>query len=231
MPAPLIGITSDNKDNADASNRYESPVAYARAVAEAGGVPVILPQEAELADEYVRRCDGILMTGGADPRTEAFGAPTHAAAKVMAQRRQTFDLSLLAALDRRKNRPTLGVCLGMQLMSLHAGGKINQHLPDTLGDRAAQHQKDNRHAVVVRAKDSVLGDVADASVVSWHHQAVADPGRLRLVATAPDGVIEAVDDPARAFYLGVQWHPERGGDGPLNAGLIRRFLDACRSAT
>lgn len=243
MQAPLIGITCDNKDNADASNRYESPVAYARAVAAAGGVPVLLPQEVGLIEEFIRRCDGILMTGGADPRMESLGGVTHPAAKVMAERRQLFELALLKALQQHPEQPTLGVCLGMQLMAINAGGTLNQHLPETLGDAALVHQKDNRHAVVLRVHDSVLGDepgkiagrgdaeAAALLVPSWHHQAVAQPGKMRLVATAPDGVVEAIDDPARRFYLGVQWHPERGGEGPFSAGLIRRFVAACRSAT
>jgi gamma-glutamyl-gamma-aminobutyrate hydrolase PuuD len=67
-------------------------------------------------------------------------------------------------------------------------------------------------------------------VVSAHRQAVADPGRLRRLAVAPDGVCEAVDDPRRPFYVGVQWHPERGGPGVWSAGLLERFVVACRSA-
>jgi len=231
MAFPLIGITCDNKDNADASGRYESPVAYARAVAAAGGVPVLLPQQIELAEEFVDRCDGLLMTGGADPRMEAFGEPTHPLAKVMAERRQAFELALLAALERRRDRAVLGVCLGMQMMALTAGGRLNQHLPDTLGDKALAHQRDNLHPIALVVGDSVLGQASQVPVPSWHHQAVAVPGRLRLVATAPDGVIEAIDDPSRPFYLGVQWHPERGGDGPFSAGLIRCFVAACRAAT
>ena len=75
-----------------------------------------------------------------------------------------------------------------------------------------------------------------AMVVSWHHQAVQDPGRLRVVAKAPDGVIEAIDDPDRPFYLGVQWHPERatGAEASatcLNQSLIARFVAACLDAT
>ena len=69
---------------------------------------------------------------------------------------------------------------------------------------------------------------AIGTVVSSHRQAVDDPGSMRILATADDGVIEAIDIPApeRRFYLGVQWHPERGGEGPLNRGLIRTFVEA-----
>lgn len=235
---PLIGITADNRENTAASGRYESPLAYSRAVAEVGGLPVLLPHEPELAPAYAEACAGVLLTGGADPRTEAFGVATHPAAKPVDPRRQAFELALLDALRALPQRPALGVCLGMQMMALHAGGRLNQHLPDTLGDDAAEdHRHDRRHGLHVATDDSVLLGPGPAplpgefTVVSWHHQAVAEPGRLRVVAAAPDGVVEAVDDPARPFYLGVQWHPERGGEGPFNRELLARFLAACRSAT
>ena len=253
MQRPRIGITVDNKDNTAESRRYESGIAYSRAIAEAGGLPLLLPHEPALADDYVALCDGIMLTGGADPRMEAFGQRTHEKARPVDERRQAFELAMLAALDRRRERPALGICLGMQFMGLHAGGRLNQHLPDTLGEAAALHQKDARHAVKVRVRDSVLvgsalrtssllsprgGEEvrtadptkAQSLVTSWHRQALDDPGRLRLIATAPDGVIEAIDDPSRPFYLGVQWHPERGDDGPLSRGLLARFVDACRHA-
>jgi putative glutamine amidotransferase len=148
---------------------------------------------------------------------------------------------LVYGLESRRAKRVLGMCMGIQLMAMHAGGRLNQHLPDTLGDAAAEaHQKDHRHGVVLRVDDTAVvnpktegrGPKAEAScectVASWHHQAVEDTGTLRLVATAPDGVIEAIDDPTRPFYVGVQWHPERGGAGPFNRDLLERFVDACR---
>ena len=72
--------------------------------------------------------------------------------------------------------------------------------------------------------------LACAAVVSSHHQAVAHPGRLRVVAASPDSVIEAIDDPSRPYYLGVQWHPERG-EGVLMRDLIQRFVATCAQNT
>ena len=228
MTRPVVGITVDNRDNTAQSGAYECAIAYSRAVRSAGGVSVLLPHEVERVDDYLQLCDGLLLTGGVDPRTEPFGEPTHRQARPMDRRRQTFETALLDGA-RQLDRATLGVCLGMQLMALHAGGHLNQYLPDTL-EQSQVHEKNNRHSLVAAA-DNAGFDRASANaatVVSSHRQAIDEPGALRVVATAPDGVIEAVDDPARPFYLGVQWHPERGGDGPLNQGLIDRFVAACR---
>jgi putative glutamine amidotransferase len=227
---PTIGITVDYRDGSASSGRYESALAYSRAVAAAGGCPVLLPHELEHVDSYVQRCDGLILTGGRDVRTEPFGCPTHPRARPMDPQRQEFELALLSCWRAGPDKPLLGICLGMQLMALHAGGRLNQHLPDIL-EHAEVHQNDNRHpvraCVDISAAWAEQASEPDEAVVSNHHQAVADPGTLRVVATAPDGVIEAVDDPARRFCVGVQWHPERGGEGALSAGLFRRLVAAC----
>ena len=227
---PVIGITADNRDNTAASGRYESPLTYSRAVARAGGVPVILPHAADLAGEYVQRLDGLVLTGGVDPRTEAFGEPTHPRARPIDPARQAFELALLDVAERRPDLPVLGVCLGMQLMALFHGGRLHQYLPDVL-EKPEAHQHDARHNITLHAEGTALGVTAAQAgaleVVSYHQQAVADAGRLRVAATAADGVIEAIDAPGRPFYLGVQWHPERGGDDALSLGLYRRLVGAC----
>ncbi len=224
MTPPLIGITCDNVP----PDGYTCAAAYSQAVAAAGGVPVLLPQQVDLVDHYLARCAGLLLTGGTDPDVRPFGQALHPQARLMHPRRQAFDTALLQRA--RPTQPVLGVCLGMQLMGLLHGATLNQHLPDTLPS-AAEHIDDRRHTLNLRAVDSVLGTGDDdgdapAPVVSWHRQALADPGRLRLLATAPDGVVEAIDDPNRPFFLGVQWHPERGGAGAFNQTLIARFVQA-----
>jgi putative glutamine amidotransferase len=276
----IIGITVDNRDNAAASGKYEAAIAYTRAVSDAGGSPVLLPHESDRVDHYLALCDGLILTGGGDPAMETFGQSTDTRARVIDPARQQFELGLLqSAAEHRPDLPVLGICLGMQLMALHAGGALDQYLPESMGETAAAvHQHDNRHALSIEAADSVLvaglgpeawglgaegsegkesGQVAEApttrspdfqfisnqqsdmrhqtsdirhsTVVSSHRQAITDPGSLRVVATAADETIEAIDDPGRAFYLGVQWHPERGRDGAsdeLSLGLIRRFVAA-----
>jgi putative glutamine amidotransferase len=238
MMRPLIGITVDNFQNNIASGKYESNVDYCRAVAEAGGLPLLLPQEVELAAHYVELCDGLMLTGGDDARTEEFGVPIHPASRCIEPRRQQFELAILAALAKRPQRPSLGVCLGMQLMALHAGGRLNQHLPDTLPNAVDDHQNNHRHPIAFGVAATAILNATDGrplfsteclakeTVVSSHHQAIENAGRLRVIATANDGVVEAIDDPARPFYVGIQWHPERG-EGLLNLDLIKRFVEVC----
>jgi putative glutamine amidotransferase len=238
MKRPLIGVTVDNFQNNIASGKYESNVEYCQAVAEAGGLPLLLPQEVELASHYVELCEGIMLTGGDDARTEEFGVPAHPASRCIDPRRQQFELAILEALAKKPQRPALGVCLGMQMMAIHAGGRLNQHLPDTVPNAVDEHQNNNRHPIAFRVATSAMLNgpdgtpnfstevLAKETVVSSHHQAVEDAGRLRVIATANDGIVEAVDDPDRPFYVGIQWHPERG-KGLLNLDLIKRFVEAC----
>jgi putative glutamine amidotransferase len=170
------------------------------------------------------RFDAFVFTGGDDPKTEPFGQPTHPKADVMSQERQAFEVALLEALSlHHPDKPVLGVCLGMQLMALVAGGRLNQHLPDDT-PTSEDHLHDHAHAIVPSCEA-----IASGEVTSHHHQAVSEPGRLRVSGRAHDGVIESIDDPARAFYLGVQWHPERTPDAPLGRGLFDRLVSACRS--
>lgn len=226
---PLVGITCDLAETPEGRLRAVGAAAYFDAVAAAGGVPVLLPPVAACAEEYVSRCDAIVLTGGQDPRMEPLGGITHPSAEPMHPRRQDFEFALLTALDKSRLKPALGVCLGMQLMSLNAGGALDQHLPDSL-KTADRHSKDHQHRIEPVAGAAPQGGPIPAGLVaSNHHQAVTNAGRLRVVARSEDGVIEAVDDPARPFYLGVQWHPERTPDQALGAGMFRRLIDAARS--
>jgi putative glutamine amidotransferase len=194
------------------------------AVAAAGGLPVLLPPIAELAAEHARRCDAVVFTGGDDPRTEPFGRPTHPKATPVRPERQMYESALLEILRERQPRtPVLGVCLGMQMMALHAGGVLNQHMPDTMKD-AARHW-DASHAIVPGEGEPLIrGGMAR----SKHRQAVEDPGSLKVIARADDGVIEAVRDLSRPFYVGVQWHPERTEDAGLGAALFKALVAAAR---
>ncbi len=208
---PRIGITTDLHDG-----RCRVGRTYGEHVIAAGGTPVLLMPDHTLAGVYIDLCDGFILTGGDDPIMADFGEAMHPKATAVDAARQRFELKLLRLLDDRPDIPILGVCLGMQYMALHAGGRLNQFLPDTHAT-AADHWDRRDHAII--------GSLGEGQVHSHHRQAMASAGSLDVLASAQDGVIEAVGDDRRAFYLGVQWHPERTADDRFSGALFRRLVE------
>jgi putative glutamine amidotransferase len=212
MNSPVIGITPDITDGKLTVSR-----AYLGAVVAHNAVPVVLACEPALIPNYLALCDGFIFTGGDDPDMSAFGLATHPKAKPMHPARQSFELLLFQALEAHPDVPVLGICLGMQLMGLHAGGTLNQHLPDSLPS-ASDHSNRSEHRI--------HGDLGSGVIHSHHRQALESPGSLAIVARSHDGVIEAIRDPQREFYLGVQWHPERTIDNQLGSQLFRQLVES-----
>jgi len=227
MSKPTVGIVCgfDGKD-------VKARAAYVDATCDAGGLPLLLPplakNDPEQIDAYFTLCDAFIFTGGFDPVTEPYNEPTHPKANRESERRQAFDVALLRELSKNhRDKPVLGVCLGMQMMALEAGGALDQHMPESVPTHA-EHMDDQLHEIRVEtpAPTETPGTpVRNGTVTSWHRQAVRDAGSLRVVARAHDGVIEAIDDPSRAFYLGVQWHPERTADDANGLALFRSLIN------
>jgi putative glutamine amidotransferase len=202
--------------------------AYARAVADAGGLPVYLGLGGS-AGALAERLDGLLLPGG-DDFLPATPYPPSVRFHPVSEHQLAFDLEVLAAaLERR--RPVLGICYGMQLLALHHGGRLHYDIatdvPGALGHIA--DRGDLRHALEVEPGSrlaEVLGD-AGREVNSRHHQAVAEPGAgLRVCARSGDGLVEAVERTDLPFCIGVQWHPERM-ESPHRERLFRAFVGAC----
>ncbi|GAA0722089.1 gamma-glutamyl-gamma-aminobutyrate hydrolase family protein [Dactylosporangium roseum] len=222
---PLIGITAYAEParwGVWDTRAVLIPESYARMVREAGARPVVLPPDAgDDAVELVRRLDGLLLAGGADIAPERYGAEAHPATATRPDRDAGELAVLTAALDA--DLPVLGVCRGMELLAVAYGGTLHQHLPDLLGN--ARHQPSPgvygahpaRFAPGSRAA-AVFGPAAQVN--SYHHQAVDKPGTLTVTGWADDDVVEAVEDPARRFVLGVQWHPEEADDVRPFAALV-----------
>lgn len=233
--APVVGVAGD-VDLAPAGGlpgagraageRSACRLRYVDALADCGLVAVVLPPVVAHMGAMLALVDAVVLVGGDDPQTEPFGEPTHAAATPVRPRRQAFDAALLRALAERPAMPVLGVCYGMQMMALVAGGRLDQHLPDTLGPAGAAAHWAADHAIEP-APGAPAWLTAAERPHSRHRQAIADAGGLAVVGRAPDGVIEAVADPGRAFYAGVQWHPELSGPGALGLGVYRALARAC----
>lgn len=227
---PLIGLTLDREEAGGYSRWpwYALRVNYAEAVAETGGVPVALPLLEETAAALIDRLDGLVITGGAfdiDPALYGEGE-THPAVSLKTLRTRAERALLKAALAR--DLPVLGICGGEQLLAVALGGTLIQHIPDAIPEALAHEGHEPGHEVRL-VPGTRLAAITGRSVMrvnSSHHQAVRSPGRGVINARAPDGVIEGIEDPARRFCLGVQWHPEFFTD-PADRLIFEAFIAAC----
>lgn len=206
------------------------PRAYADAVQRAGGLAILLPPDDEVARapaQVLGLIDGLLLAGGSDVDPGTYGARPHPRTGATDPARDRFEIALAgAALER--DLPVLGVCRGMQLLNVAAGGTLEQHVPDRLGhdlhrDRPgafAEHE-------VALAPGSLAARAAGEErhrVKSSHHQAPAELGEGVAATGAPadgDGLVEAIELPARGFALGVLWHPEEDPASRVIGALVQ----------
>lgn len=195
---------------------------YARSVEAAGGVAVLLPPQNTGATEVVDRLDGLIIAGGADLEPSRYGAQPHALTQTWRPDRDAWEWALLDAADAL-DRPVLGICRGLQLMAVRAGGDLEQHLPDVVGhsEHAPAPGAFGWTPIRTTADSLVRRLVGDEVQVNCHHhQAVVQHPGFEATARAADGTIEAIEDPERDFWLAVQWHPEYGDDYGLFRGLV-----------
>jgi putative glutamine amidotransferase len=223
---PLIGITSYAEEIRWGVWTEEAalvPLAYVRAVEEAGGRPLVVPPSRDGVEETLAALDGVVFSGGGDLDPELYGAEPHDATDEPRSERDAAELRLLeAALDR--DMPVLAICRGSQLLNVARGGDLVQHLPETVGHEQHRHDPGSfsDHDVNVAADSRLGGLLGDrAPVKSHHHQGYGRLGSgLREVAWAEDGVVEGLEDADKRFALGVLWHPEEGEDFALFKGLV-----------
>jgi len=187
---------------------------YVDGIVAAGGIPVLLPPVSGAHDRLLSAVDGLVLAGGADVDPARYGRAQHATTYTRPNR-DAFEFGLLrSALDSGK--PVLGVCRGLQVLSVALGGTLVQHLPDTL--RSADHQPAPGTfgtTTVTLAEGSRVAAIlgTETKVPCYHHQAIDKLGDgLVAVGWAADGTIEAAELPGDGFVLGVQWHPEQSPD-------------------
>ena len=214
MPRPLIGVTLDAEKPGGYSKFpwYALRQNYLDAIDSAGGLPVALPHEPDRVADYLERIDALVVTGGAfDVDPSYYDGGARHATVITKDRRTAFEFAVTRGA-LAQDKPVLGICGGQQLLHVVLGGKLIQHIPDSIEAALAHEQPNPRnepgHVVKVAKGTQLHGIVVNA--------------------TAPDGVIEGIEAPRYRFCIGVQWHPEfliSEGD----AKLFRAFLGAAAS--
>jgi putative glutamine amidotransferase len=219
--------------------QYSKLPDYEESVRRAGGDVRVLNPAADTPAEIIGTVDGLLLTGGGDVRPDLYGADLHPAFDPAEPGRDEYEIELVRrALER--DIPVFAICRGVQLLNVARGGTLIQDIPDEVGTSVEHRVKEPRFALahdvwlttgslLERTLRERLEDADSCAVNSRHHQAPKDLGEgLVASATAPDGVIEAIEDPSRRFCLGVQWHPENFWRTGEFRTLFEAFVQACR---
>jgi putative glutamine amidotransferase len=236
---PIIGITCTQIDPPEDQGRprFGLSETYVRAVAAAGGAPLLIPllTEREMLRALYERLDGLLLSGGGDIDPCHFGETVHESCRRILPDRDDMELALVR-WAAEEHKPLLGICRGIQVLNVALGGSLYQDIPSQFPEalahtpNPAHPREEPSHPVSIRPGTHlarILG-ASSLAVNSFHHQSLKDlaPG-LSVTAQAPDGVVEAVELAGHPFALGVQWHPEEMADLDFHA---RRLFSALTKA-
>ncbi len=214
---------------------------YKQSILHVGG-EVRLVDASMPVEEALEGVDGLLLTGGDDVAPSRYGEPAHTTIVEAEPGRDEFEIGLIAAA-RKRDLPIFAICRGIQVLNVASGGTLVQDIPSDIHGAlphslpAPPHESYelaheiwlDKDTLLTRLMRERLSDADSCEVNSRHHQAVKDlAGGLRVSATAPDGVIEAIEDPEARFCLGVQWHPENFWRTGEFRPLFEGFLEAAQ---
>jgi len=226
MPKIAIAPCSKNHD-------------YEESVRRAGGEPTILDRALHRPSEVVAAFDGVLLAGGGDVLPSIYGAAAHSTFRAAEPGRDEYEIELVR-LALARNLPLFAICRGVQVLNVALGGTLIQDIPSEVSNAQPHDVREPRVAIahdVWVTSGSLLERLMrertedeSLAVNSRHHQAIRQPAPgLVVTATAPDGVIEAVEHPEQRFCLGVQWHPENFYRTGEFSSLFEGFVDAGRA--
>lgn len=223
---PVIGITAYAQQARFGAWEVPSaliPLSYVEAVEASGGRALVVPPSEDGVEETLDALDGLVLSGGADLDPELYGDEPHEETFGVDPVRDRAEVALLTgALER--DMPVLAICRGSQVLNVVRGGDLEQHIPDLLGHD--EHKQTpgvfSDHPVEVLPGTRLFEIVGgDSRIKSHHHQGFRRLGTgLRQAARAPDGTLEALEDPSQRFAVGVLWHPEAGEDRRLFEALV-----------
>ncbi|MCA9803362.1 MAG: gamma-glutamyl-gamma-aminobutyrate hydrolase family protein [Cyanobacteria bacterium HKST-UBA02] len=233
---PIIGINMELDGSKPVRYVLDSP--YARAIAQAGAIPVLLPpMSARDLENVAGSLDGLLLTGGLDYPPSLYGQKESPKVVRMNEERSSFDMDLARYALAHKDLPVLGICAGCQALNIASGGTLIQDIPSAFKESKIKHASPNgwrdgfnRHYVEIKPDSKLRKIIGEkkVKVVTSHHQCVDKPGKgLKVGARSKDGVIEAVESDSDRFLIGVQWHPER--DMETGKDLFKKFVNRCRA--
>lgn len=226
---PIIGITVECEHRPeDPRTRGELHVHwnYAQAVADHGGVPILIPPTADV-ETVAKILDGWLIPGGPDIDASRWGEANHPKVEVQDPARYEVEAALYEAIP--KEMPILGICYGCQFLNVVRGGSLIQHLPDVVGHEEHSSGQVFSYSVAPNSKIRAATGQPAMEGKSYHHQAIERLGNgLEITAHAEDGTVEALEATDRPWVVGVQWHPERTLENPATESLLRTFVEQCR---
>jgi putative glutamine amidotransferase len=211
---------------------------YEESVRRAGGEVRILDRAIDKPADVIREVDGLLLSGGGDVLPSIYGEAAHQKFSAAEPGRDDYELEL-ARRAVEADLPLLAICRGIQILNVARGGSLVQDIEDQIGTSVNHTIREppvtiahdvwiSEGSLLARVmRERLEGDTCPVN--SRHHQAPKTPGEgLVVSATAPDGVIEAIEDPSRRFCLGVQWHPENFYRTGEFRELFEAFIEACR---
>jgi putative glutamine amidotransferase len=232
--APLIGLTTSVTVGTSPERAYVN-ASYVNAIQQAGGIPVLLTPHLSL-DARIRlweHLSALVLSGGGDVDPARFGEARHPSLIDVSGARDDLEIDLTRRAIEH-GVPLLAICRGIQVLNAALGGTLYQDIPSDPGSPIAHSQTEPRaqstHAVKVQEGTrlaAILGRL-EVDVNSFHHQAIKRPGHgLRVVAAAPDGIVEGVELAGHPFVVGVQWHPEElTGHDPSARNLFAAVVEA-----